>query len=135
MPTSILVIVSSVCNTSYQRKKKEEEEGKQMTNSEKLARWQGWKLDYKGNLCLLVPNCGVIYNIPDYLNDDSAAMSLLDTLVEKGYMVLIVGLSDDWTCQINIGAKYTRAEEASTRREAVVAAVLELIGKEGKDDV
>lgn len=98
-----------------------------MTNSEKLARWQGWK-NYGGTWSApgtLLPNF-----VPDYLNDDSAAMSLLDTLVEKGYMVLIVGLSDDWTCQISIGAKYTRAEEASTRRAAVVAACLELIGKE-----
>ena len=103
-----------------------------MTSSEKMARWQGWELDDSDEMChiWITPDHRMKRRVPDYLNDDTAAMSLLDTLVERGYMVLVVGLSDDWTCQINIGAKYTRAKETSTRREAVVAACLELIEKE-----
>lgn len=107
-----------------------------MNINEKLARWQ--RLENVRPTRLSNGTIVIIYNsneiVPDYLNDDAAAMSLLDTLVEKGYMILVVGLSDDWTCQISIGAKYTRAQEASTRREAVVAAVLELIGKEIEND-
>ena len=100
-----------------------------MTDNEKLARWQGWEC-INGDWVAPSGRCENFGMTPNYLSNDSAAMSLLDTLVEKGYMVLVVGLSDDWTCQINIGAKYTRAKEASTRREAVVAACLELIEKE-----
>lgn len=58
-----------------------------MTDNEKLAMWQGWKNDTTLGWCR--PICGDSWftevETPDYLNDDAAAMSLLGTLVEKGY--------------------------------------------------
>ena len=99
-----------------------------MTNSEKLARWQGWKVQPRGK---------VTPPIPDYLNDDAAAMSLLDTLTSKGY-VWFLGLDTDEIGKIaDIRCKVRHKDStasinkyADTRREAVVAACLELIGKE-----
>jgi hypothetical protein len=74
-----------------------------------------------------------LIDLPDYLNDDAAAMSLLDTLVEKGFSYSMGGN--------NLGVHFCIYGEENgeeqiwfsnkpTRRAAVVAAVLELIGKE-----
>lgn len=113
-----------------------------MTDSEKLARWQGIDCD--------CGNCGAAYNRcdcdvvgigtgstpPDYLNDDAAAMSLLDTLSERGYKVQLVSslLAEfvTWDCFVTYAPKQTTSGsmDVQTRREAVVAACLELIGKE-----
>ncbi len=105
-------------------------EGKQMTDSEKLARWQGWKVQPRGK---------VTPPIPDYLNDDAAAMSLLDTLVEKGLGIQLYNTAYEmtglyksrWCCKLTKGADVVvYPNPYPTRREAVVAACLELIGKE-----
>ena len=101
-----------------------------MTDNEKLARWQGWE-EYHSD---------INKHVPDYLNDDAAAMSLLDTLVEKGYCPLLAlnGTTNLWQCSIDefstIGKYRVHAPVVDdpelgrdTRREAVVSAVLELI--------
>ena len=95
-----------------------------MTDNEKLARWQGWKVQPRGK---------VTPPIPDYLNDDTAAMSLLDTLVGKKYDIFMDNASAAWSCEIypnNGDARLAFSYGKPTRREAVVAACLELIGKE-----
>ena len=93
-----------------------------MTDNEKLARWQG-------------PMFGEppheYYKQPDYLNDDTANGSLLDTLVEKGHEPKLQyyhnikqwGMMPDEDC----GYEWL----GDTRREAVVAACLEVARKEG----
>lgn len=103
-----------------------------MTDNEKLARWQGWE-EYHSD---------INKHVPDYLNDDAAAMSLLDTLVEKGFYPLfeykLFDGAEQWNLQLWIKEKHGSSWEtffvceagAKSRREAVVAAVLELIGKE-----
>lgn len=117
-----------------------------MTDNEKLARWQGardcrgsknnkskWKWPTSYN-----PNLFYYKALPDYLNDDAAAMSLLDTLVEKGF-VWFLGVDTDELGEItDIRCKVRHKDStasinkyADTRREAVVEAVLELI----KEDV
>jgi len=95
-----------------------------MTDNEILARWQG-------------PMFGEplheYYELPDYLNDDAAAMSLLDTLVGKKYDIFMDNASAAWSCEIypnNGDARLAFSYGKPTRREAVVAACLELIGKE-----
>ena len=116
-----------------------------MTDSEKLARWQGkcyHVSDWGQTICKY---CGRTNDPryfdfdsinPDYLNDDTAAMSLLDTLVEKWLLVILrVADSNTRLWRVAIYDKYydTQLVEIKgkpTRREAVVAAVLELIGKE-----
>ena len=89
-----------------------------MTDNEKLQMWQ----------------LGAVFNnIPDYLNDDSAAMSLLDTLVEKGYAVDMASRGHKWDIGIarnDCNLDYCISMVKPTRRESIVAAVLELIGKE-----
>lgn len=55
-----------------------------MTDNQKLQLWQAGILGNPDEL-------QVPYNTPDYLNDDAAAMSLLDTLVEKGYEYNLCG--------------------------------------------
>lgn len=119
-----------------------------MNINEKLARWQG--LENVRPTRLSNGTIVIIYNsneiVPDYLNDDAAAMSLLDTLVEKGFYPLLEyklfnGI-EQWVLQIWIQEKHGACWEhffvceagADTRREAVVAAVLELIGKEKAND-
>ena len=121
-----------------------------MTDSEILARWQGYKQHpngvscYTGELRLI----GGTLKWPDYPNDDAAAMSLLDTLVEKGYDVRLQSFLEDppselWQCSMwrqmpteqNDSCGYCIIDVyRSTRREAVVAACLELIGKEAESD-
>lgn len=100
-----------------------------MTDNEKLARWQG--LENVRPTRLSNGTIVIIYNsneiVPDYLNDDAAAMSLLDTLAEKGHEPKLQyyhnikqwGMMPDEDC----GYEWL----GDTRREAVVAAVLELI--------
>lgn len=97
-----------------------------MTDNEKLARWQGLKPKYS----LAEALYGVDSNVPDYLNDDTAAMSLLDTLVGKKYDIFMDNASAAWSCEIypnNGDARLAFSYGKPTRREAVVAAVLELI--------
>ena len=100
-----------------------------MTDNEKLARWQGWE-EYHSD---------INKHVPDYLNDDAAAMSLLDTLVEKGFGIQLYNTAYEmaglyksrWCCKLTKGADVVvYPNPYPTRREAVVAAVLELIEKE-----
>lgn len=97
-----------------------------MTNNEKLACWQGWPKTVE-----------TFY--PNYLNDDSAAMSLLDTLVEKDINYSMTGWKNDGVPVHTIEVDHVDLAlihaHATTRREAVVAAVLELIEKEASHDV
>ena len=96
-----------------------------MTDNEKLARWQGPAFGEPPN---------EYYEMPDYLNDDAAAMSLLDTLVEKGYGVRIFydditpDIENRWVVEVLSDKSYWGI--AATRREAVVTACLELLVKE-----
>jgi len=101
-----------------------------MTDNEKLARWQGWE-EYHSD---------INKHVPDYLNDDAAAMSLLDTLVEKGYVPQLAynGTTLLWQCAIDewtmVGTHRVHSPlindvelGRTTRREAIVAAVLLLL--------
>jgi len=107
-----------------------------MTDNERLARWQGIQLTIKwgGGYPDIAPKT----EWPRYINDDVAAMSLLDTLVEKDFMYELEGwtLNSDPVHTMRIYGRGTDSnfqeyrEHANTRRAAVVAAVLELIGKE-----
>ena len=98
-------------------------------DNERLARWQG-NLDFSKYTLILQTATGYW---PDYLNDDAAAMSLLDTLVEKGYgpCLLPYNRNEGWMLAVFDGEINTNYPPRPTRREAVCAAVLELIGKEG----
>ena len=105
-----------------------------MTDNEKLARWQGWE-EYHSD---------INKHVPDYLNDDAAAMSLLDTLKQKKYwytlqnnvdgtssFVIGNGVWQDWD---NALAQDTGYNVAGCIRDAV----LEVIEREtlsGKEDV
>lgn len=118
-----------------------------MTDSEILAMWQGWKNDTTLGWCRPIGNSGSWFaevDVPDYLNDDAAAMSLLDTLAERGYKVQLVSslLAEfvTWDCFVTYAPKQTTSGsmDVQTRREAVVAACLELIEREtlsGKEGV
>lgn len=101
-----------------------------MTDNGKIARWQG-----------VYPNPPKYRDeadndaqCPDYLNDDAAAMSLLDTLVEKGFDVSLEHDNDGWICCYirDIDKCYIWEDGGyhTTRREAVVAACLEVARKE-----
>ena len=104
--------------------------GQQKTDNEKLARWQGWEC-INGDWVAPSGRCENLGMTANYLNDDAAAMSLLDTLVEKGYdPELYYGWGEgigSWYFQVHCDHKY---HIKPTRREAVVAAVLGLIEKE-----
>lgn len=97
-----------------------------MTDNERLAKWQEWE-EYHSDMNK---------HVPDYLNDDDAAMSLLDTLVERGMMpVLRIVDTNTRLWRVAIYDNYCDNQLVEitgkpTRREAVVAACLELIGKE-----
>ena len=105
-----------------------------MTDNEILARWQGPAFGEPPN---------EYYEMPDYLNDDAAAMSLLDTLVEKGYVPQLAynGTTLLWQCAIDewtmVGTHRVHSPLINdvelgrdTRRAAVVAACLEVARKE-----
>lgn len=135
-----------------------------MTDNEKLARWQGlcsYRCVVDGLDCgecviddpdHIISDCDVAPTISskleckywvlsttetsDYLNDDAAAMSLLDTLVKKGYAVAIASRSHKWDIGIarnDCNLDYCISTVKPTRREAVVAACLELIEKEANN--
>ena len=99
-----------------------------MTDNEILARWQGWKTTKDGRQTISIPL--------DYPNDDAAAMSLLDTLVEKGMMpVLRIVDTNTRLWRVAIYDNYcdnqlVEITGKQTRREAVVAACLEVARKE-----
>ena len=103
-----------------------------MTDNEKLARWQGWKNDTTLGWCR--PICGDSWftevETPDCLNNDAAAMSLLDTLVEKGYTYYLSGDAREVDLRIFKGGDGICLRIKPTRREAVVSALLRLIEKE-----
>ena len=109
-------------------------------NNEKLARWQG--LENVRPTRLSNGTIVIIYNsneiVPDYLNDDAAAMSLLDTLVEKGYEPCLEYDACKWMFAI---WKYEDSKEfiavqrwADTIPQAITQAVLKLIESEAKDE-
>ena len=101
-----------------------------MTDNEKLALWQGLK--QKPQYSIAEALHGIDFNIPDYVNNDSAAMSLLDTLVEKGFIWSLYGKPAGCLCKIyqSMTVKSVAMQESTTRCAAVVAAVLKLISKE-----
>lgn len=113
-----------------------------MTDNEKIARWQGWELDDSDEMChiWMTPDHRMKLRVPDYLNDDAAIMSLLDTLVEKGYTYQLLEsfrVLPDTKVQHRLRFGKQGKENLCgmvaigglkpTRREAVVAAVLKLI--------
>ena len=107
-----------------------------MRDNEKLSRWQGWeRSQYKEDYWLNPENNHQYWKYPDYLNDDAANSSLLDTLVEKGYEYTVCGSIRKVDCRIHKNDIGMSIGIKPTRREAVVAAVLELIEKEASHDV
>lgn len=103
-----------------------------MNNNEILARWQGrspvlkkdsvWDTAFKE-----------VYS--DYLNDDAAAMSLLDTLVEKGFRYLCYGESGRTELVVLQGSVEKVHTVKPTRREASIAACLEVARKEVREEM
>lgn len=100
-----------------------------MTDNERLARWQGWKC-ISGDWVAPSGRCENLGMTPNYLNDDAAAMSLLDTLVEKGFEYNLCCNTRSVDFRIYQDDAGFSISIKPTRRAAVVAAVLELIGKE-----
>lgn len=134
-----------------------------MTDNEILARWQfgcHCEIEIEG-ICVIDDgepwNCVYAKRIkvkescqywqpiartgitPDYLNDAAACDSLLDTLVENGYLFTLKYTGENryrWWFEIGdakeviVAVKYNRA----TRREAIVAAVLEVAKRELEAD-
>lgn len=102
-----------------------------MTDSEILARWQGWENHPQLGFVLKLSEVGFTANLPDYPNDDAAAMSLLDTLVEKDYDYAVFGNSKKTDVRIydsdGIGICMSIKP---TRREAIISACLEVARKE-----
>lgn len=97
--------------------------------NELLARWQGKKCvcgsdKYHDDYCYF-------YACADYPNDEAACGSLLDTLVEKDYDYAVFGNSKKTDVRIydsdGIGICMSIKP---TRREAIVAACLEVARKE-----
>lgn len=101
-----------------------------MTDNEKLASWQGWEC-INGDWVAPSGRCENLGMTANYLNDDAANSSLLDTLVEKGYEYTVCGSIRKVDCRIHKNDIGMSIGIKPTRREAVVAAVLELIEKEG----
>lgn len=113
-----------------------------MTDSELLARWQGWKPispNIIGKYWRNGDEC--IITLPDYPNDAVACDSLLDTLVEKGYCPVLGlnGTTNLWQCDIDeffmrgkirLHSPVITEIGANTRREAIIAACLEVARKE-----
>lgn len=103
-----------------------------MTSNERLALWQGWVLaDAETNLWDHPVHGDIRFDFPkDYLNDDAAAMSLLDALVEKGHEPKLQYYHNikQWGMMPDEDCGYEWLDD--TRRAAVVAAVLEMLGKE-----
>lgn len=114
-----------------------------MTDNEKLARWQGCKFVYDSSegTVFTPPNrpkaaWQPISRLPDYLTDDTAAMSLLDTLVEKEYYPeLFYCLGHKWNCTISDDGDLVVQGRGATRREAIVAACLEVARKEARPSI
>ena len=117
-----------------------------MTDNEKLARFQGkcyHVSDWGQTNCKY---CGRTNDPryfdfdsinPDYLNDDAAAMSLLDTLVEKKCRPELWHNEKTWQFEIwerddgiTDSGELLAVAKKTTRRAGVCAAVLEMIGKE-----
>lgn len=122
-----------------------------MTDNEKIAQWQNklpmsccrfdnfydddckneslpcFKpiiIDGVGKVCEAISFAGT----PDYQSDDAAAMSLLDTAVDKGYLPELLYLNCKyWQCEIWKGKDLHGVGKEPTRVAAVVAAVLQLI--------
>ena len=75
--------------------------------------------------------------LPNYPNDPAACMSLLDTLVEKGYGVRIFcddvtpGIENRWVVEVLSDKSYWGAHKLFN--EAIVAACLEVARKEQSD--
>ena len=114
-----------------------------MTDNEILARWQGYTLVYDSSegVVFTTPNKPKaawqhISKLPDYLNDEAACMSLLDTLVEKGLLWEMKGCKNEVWFEINkpysdrLGEWTIAGHWGPTRREAIIAACLEVARKE-----
>lgn len=103
-----------------------------MNNNEILARWQGW------SQAIGVPDHqqarwstgrGKLRILPDYLNDAAACDSLLDTLVEKGYIPQLF-YNTFWHFEVYSDNEFIFRTFKYTRREAIIAVCLEVARKE-----
>lgn len=94
-----------------------------MTDNARLAKWQEWE-EYHSD---------INKHVPDYLNDDAAAMSLLDTLVNKGYQHYVT-YTEVWkhSCIVfeNNNTEWSTKSNYHTRNEAIIAACLEVARRE-----
>ena len=102
-----------------------------MTDNEILARWQGLDSHECDEHAFHCDDCvrGSMQT-PDYLTNSAACMSLLDTLVKKGYYPEVFYCSaHNWNCAIQDDdlAVQGRDKDINT---AIVAAVLEVAKKE-----
>jgi len=107
--------------------------------NELLARWQGLDSHNCDPHSFHCDGCerGSIQT-PYYLNDDAACGSLLDTLVEKGYCLELLYGTATKRWHVLIWIKNGKFWEPIfdddigklTRREAIVAACLEVVRKE-----
>ena len=117
-----------------------------MTDNERLARWQGWKC-ISGDWVAPSGRCENLGMTPNYPNDDAAAMSLLDTLVEKGYDVRVQSFLEDlpserWQCSLWLVPTEQNDSDGicisdvykGTIKEAIVAACLEVVSEEVLQD-
>ena len=109
-----------------------------MNDNKILARWQGWELDDSDETChgWITPDHRFKLETPDYLNDDAAAMSLLDTVANKGYKVQLVSNLQcefvTWDCFITYAPKQTTqgSMDVQTINEAIIAACLVVARRE-----
>lgn len=114
-----------------------------MTDSEILAMWQGWKNHTTLGWCRPIGNSGSWFaevDVPDYLNNDAAAMSLLTTLTAKNlYPSIDFNTDKRWTVIIDDyygvplvikqGESTYVGKEDTPLTQVIVSAVLELIEK------
>lgn len=101
-----------------------------MSDNEILAKWQGFNPDVNDVEGYYLPK-GRVY---DYLTDSAACMSLLDTLVEKGYEYNLCYNYRKVDLRIfkNDTERYIVIEP--TINEAVISACLEVARKEQGDE-
>jgi len=113
-----------------------------MTDNEKFARWQGWQPHPNGKWHRDEFNIWKAgRDLPDYPTDSAACMSLLDTLVEKGYKFVLESVNKGERYVIDIhqncilGKRVAGAIEP-TINQAIIVVCLEVIEREranGKD--
>ena len=102
-----------------------------MTDNEILARWQGWKFLPRDDIWAKPEKLEFAHFVPDYPNDPAACMSLLGTLVEKGYYPeVFYCLGRKWNCTIALDGNIIAEAKSLNPNEAIIAACLEVARKE-----